>query len=175
MQLYTPAVSGLNQENKDVDYGINQVLPLVESRACFTEDIWELDNVSRGNEQVEYNEMEETARKLAAFEEKVVYYGLEKAGIPGLKNESEYAALELPDSTDALLNAFSKQLAVFKKNGIEGPYSLVVNPNEWERLTGELDGYPLRKQIKLLLDGSIIFHPSLMKPFLFPSEAAISV
>jgi uncharacterized linocin/CFP29 family protein len=164
--VHTGRVETKNDKDKKVNYGINQVLPLVETRAFFTEDIWELDNASRGAEQLEYNAMEETARKLAAFEERVIYYGLESAGIPGLKNQSEYDAVELPEGTDALLNALSKQLAIFKKNGIEGPYSLIVNPDDWERLTGELDGYPLRKQINLLLDGSIILSPFIKETFL---------
>jgi uncharacterized linocin/CFP29 family protein len=157
----------INTDKKgDVHYGINKVLPLIEVRTSFTMDIWELDNASRGAESLNWDAMEEAACKLATFEENVIYHGLKKAGVPGLKNCSQYDAAELPESTDALLNALSRQLAVFKKNGIEGPYSLVVNPDDWERLTGELDGYPLRRQINSLLDGSIILSPFIEETFL---------
>jgi uncharacterized linocin/CFP29 family protein len=167
--VHTGRINTENNKKKNVHYGINKVLPLVEVRTSFTMDIWELDNVSRGAESLNWDAMEEAACELATFEENAIYHGLNKAGVSGLKKCSQYDTAELPESTDALLNALSRQLTVFRKNGIEGPYSLVVNPDDWERLTGELDGYPLRKQIKLLLDGNIILSPFIKETF-FVSE-----
>lgn len=157
----------IGSNNSDaVQYGINQVMPLVESRASFTLDIWELDNAARGAEDIDLEPMEEAARQMASFEEKSIYYGLEKAGITGIKNQSEHEPVEFPESTDELLNTLSTQLAIFKRHGIEGPYSLVVSENDWERLSGQVAGYPLRKQLKYLLKGSIILSPFIDEAFL---------
>ena len=149
-----------------VQYGMNQVLPLVETRVGFTLDIWELDNAARGAEDIDLDNLEKAARNMAAFEERAIYYGLEQAGIDGLKKQSDHDPVEFPDSTEELLNALSTQIAVFKRHGIEGPYSLVVSEADWERLSGQIDGYPLRKQLKLLLKGSIILSPFVDDAFL---------
>lgn len=164
--VHTGRIDTENNNKGDVHYGINQVLPLIEVRTSFTMDIWELDNASRGSEDLDWDPMEEAACKLATFEENAIYHGLEKAGIPGLKETSQYDAVELPESTDALLNALSRQLALFKRNGIEGPYSLVLNQDAWERLTGQLDGYPLRRQINSLLGGPLILSPFVDEAYL---------
>lgn len=164
--VHTGRIEIGSNDNDTVQYGINQVLPLVESRAGFTLDIWELDNAARGAEDIDLEPMEEAARKMAAFEEKAIYYGLENAGIKGIKNQSEHEPVEFPEGTDELLNTLSTQLAIFKRHGIEGPYSLVVSESDWERLSGQVDGYPLHKQLKHLLKGSIILSPFIDEAFL---------
>lgn len=164
--VHTGRINADNNKKGGVHYGINQVLPLIEVRTSFTLDIWELDNASRGAEKLELDAMEEAACKLATFEENAIYHGLKKAEIPGLKKRSQYDAVDLPESTDAVLNVLSRQLALFKRNGIEGPYSLILNQDDWERLTGQLDGYPLRKQINLLLGGPLILSPFIDEAFL---------
>lgn len=155
-----------SKNNDKVQYGTNRVLPLVESRVGFSLDIWELDNAARGAEDIDLEPMEEAAYEIASFEEKAIFYGLENTAIEGIKNQSDHDPVEFPDNTDELLNALSIQLAIFKRHGIEGPYSLVVNENDWERLTGQIDGYPLRKQLNLLLKGDIILSPFIDEAFL---------
>src|SRR5699024_1803088 len=155
-----------SNDNADVKYGVNNVLPLVESRRGFSLDLWELDNAARGAEDIDLTDMEKAARDIASFEEKAIYFGLKKAGIQGLKKQSENKSVQLPDNSDDLLNELSKQLTVFACDGIEGPYSLVVNEDDWARLSEQLEGYPLYKQVENILQGSIILSPFIEEAFL---------
>lgn len=164
--VHTGRIDIASKKNDAVQFGVNRVLPLVESRISFSLDIWELDNAARGAEDIDLSPLEEAAREIASFEEKAIYYGLDKSGIEGIKNQSDHPAAAFPTNTDELLNALSKQIAVFKCNGIEGPYSLVLNEKEWERLSAQVAGYPLRKQIKEMLKGSIILSPFIEEAFL---------
>lgn len=157
----------ISSNKKDsVQYGINQVLPLVESRTDFSLDIWELDNANRGAEDLDLQPLEKAARAIASFEEKAIYYGLKKAAIEGLKHQSDYKATPFPDDIGELLNVLSTQKAKFRYNGIEGPYSLVVNESVYEKLTACINGYPLSKQLKTILKGSVILSPYVDDVFL---------
>ncbi|HLR31144.1 MAG TPA: family 1 encapsulin nanocompartment shell protein [Fodinibius sp.] len=164
--VHTGRIDIESNKNDSVQYGLNRLLPLVETRAGFSLDIWELDNASRGAEDVNLENLEKAAREIASFEEKAIYYGLEKAGIEGISQQAEHKSVELPESTNELMNTLSKELTVFKCGGIEGPYSLVLNENDWERISSQIDDYPLRRQIKDMLEGSIILSPFINGGFL---------
>ena len=57
-------------KGQNVQFGVNKVLPLVESRATFELDIWELDNISRGAKDPDLSALEKAAKEIALFEEK---------------------------------------------------------------------------------------------------------
>lgn len=155
------------KQHKKTEYGINNVLPLVECRSSFTLNLWELDNASRGAEDIKLESLQEAAYDIAEFEERAIYYGLEKAKIRGLKEQTGHNHVTFPEDPHELLNTLSTLVAIFKRHGIEGPFSLVVNENFWEKLCGPIDGYPLQKQVKALLDnGSIILSPFVEEAFL---------
>lgn len=164
--VHTGRIDIESNKKDSVQYGMNRLLPLVESRVGFSLNIWELDNAARGAEDIDLNGLEKAAREIASFEEQAIYYGLEKAGIEGIKQQSEHDSDTLPESTSKLMNALSKELSVFICDGIEGPYSLVLNENDWERLSSQIDDYPLRRQIKDMLGGSIILSPFIEEAFL---------
>src|SRR5699024_12514678 len=88
-----------SNDNADVKYGVNNVLPLVESRRGFSLDLWELDNAARGAEDIDLTDMEKAARDIASFEEKAIYFGLKKAGIAGLKNQIKKNRINFPDNS----------------------------------------------------------------------------
>jgi uncharacterized linocin/CFP29 family protein len=46
-----------------VKYGIHQLLPLVETRMPFSLNIWELDNLDRGNKDVDLDNVHEAEKK----------------------------------------------------------------------------------------------------------------
>ncbi|MDP1125322.1 family 1 encapsulin nanocompartment shell protein, partial [Klebsiella pneumoniae] len=75
-----------------VKYGIHQVLPMIETRIPFELNIWELDNAVRGAEDIDLGALEEAARKIAQFEENVIYEGFKPGNVVGLKQGSEYDA-----------------------------------------------------------------------------------
>ncbi|MEX0813419.1 MAG: family 1 encapsulin nanocompartment shell protein [Chitinophagales bacterium] len=150
----------------NLKYGVHQVQPLVESRANFSLNIWELDNAVRGANVIDLDNLEEAAHEIAAFEEKVIYYGLKEAGVPGLKNASDQKQVKF-EKGEGLLKSVTQALSLFKEKGVEGPFSLVLNREKWQQLAGELvNGYPLKKQILKLIEGDVIFAPNTKEAFL---------
>lgn len=147
-------------------YGIHQVLPLVEARIPFELNIWELDNVARGAEDIDLGPMEDAARKLAQFEEGVIYEGFKPGNIGGLKNGSDHDTIPFPETTEDIMGAISLALSKLKAASIEGPYSLVLNTEKWQKINAAVRGYPLRKQIESLLGGSIIMAPYVKDAYL---------
>ena len=147
-----------NQKD-DVKYGIYQVLPLVEARIPFELNIWELDNVARGAEDIDLDALEDAARKIAQFEEKAIFEGFKPGHIAGLKDSSDFDAIPFPEKDEDILAAVTLALARFKASSIEGPYSLVLNSEKWQKVNSFVRGYPLRKQLENLLGGSIIMAP----------------
>ncbi len=149
-----------------VKYGINQVLPVVEARVPFELNIWELDNAVRGAEDIDLDALEDAAREIAKFEENAIYEGFKAGNIAGLKDSSDYDPIPFPDSSEGILGAVSNGIAKMKEEAIEGPYSLVLNTERWQKVNSFLKGYPLRRQLDQLLGGSIIHAPFVKDSFL---------
>lgn len=150
-----------------LQYGIHEVQPLVEPRVNFSLDVWELDNAVRGSVDIDLQNLEEAAHEIASFEEQAIYYGLEKASIGGLKNASEHKRLKFSGKGAELLKNISAGIGQFKNAGIEGPYALVVNQEQWQQVASDIHtGYPLKKQLEKLLEGDIIFAPKIKDAFL---------
>ena len=149
-----------------VKYGIHQVLPLVEARIPFELNVWELDNVARGAQDIDLGPLEEAARKLAQFEEKALYEGFKPANIAGLKASSVFAAIAFPAEGDQILGMVLEAVTKLKASSIEGPYTLVLNPEKWQQVNSFVKGYPLRKQLEGILGGSIIMAPYVKDGYL---------
>lgn len=153
-------------ENEDVKYGIHRVQPLLEARVSFEVDLWELDNLERGANDVELEELESAARKLADFEEKAIYYGIGGAAIQGLVESSKREPLEFEGLPESFLDSVSEAALMLKESHIDGPYSLVVGREDWKMLSVSRDSYPLKKRISDIIDGRIIFSNAIKEAFL---------
>jgi uncharacterized linocin/CFP29 family protein len=154
-----------NQKGK-ARYGINKVLPLVETRSPFSRDLWELDNAARGAKDLKLDAMEKAANYIGEFEEKLIYNGFPKAYVTGLKEVNKNKSSKFPEKIENLPETISKLISEFVKSSVEGPYSLVLNAGRWEKLSSFVNGYPLKKVIKDLIGGNIIFAPAIDDAFL---------
>jgi uncharacterized linocin/CFP29 family protein len=148
-----------------VRYGVRKVTPLVETRKSFTLDIWELDNLSRGAEDVDLSALEDAAAEAARFEEGVVYNGLADAGIEGLM-ASAGSSVDLPDGKSGMLEGVSEAVTVFQDEAIEGPYTLLVDKDLWLSIATTSKGYPLKRQLEDLIGGPIVYSPKVDDPVL---------
>lgn len=149
-----------------VKYGIHQVLPLVEARVPFELNIWELDNVARGAEDIDLDAMEDAAREIAKFEENAIYEGFKAGNIAGLKNCSDYEAMTFPAAGEEIASVIATAVSKLKAASIEGPYSLILNTEKWQKVHSYVKGYPLTKQLENLLGGSIIMAPYVKESYL---------
>lgn len=149
----------------DVSYGIHKVHHLVETRIPFDLDVTELDNVVRGARDIDLTNLEEAAKKIALFEEKVIYHGLPEANIKGLKLCVGESCLTMGSSAEQLLTAIAEGITTFTERSMEGPYAFVVGPKIWSSMSAHVQGYPVKMQAENVLGGSVILSPYLSGPY----------
>ncbi|MBD3218315.1 MAG: bacteriocin [candidate division Zixibacteria bacterium] len=156
-----------DEKSGKVGYGVHKVQPLVESRMIFDLDLWELDNIERGAEDIELDNLEDAARKIAMFEEDAIFHGFKEGHIQGIKGSSPYDKLKFKGDSHEFLALISKGITEFVKASVDGPYSLVVGPDMWNFIHKQTKGYPLKKQLEHLLGGQIILNAFLKECYLF--------
>lgn len=159
--LSTGRIQVAKDQKAKVKFGVHQVLPMVEARIPFELNIWELDNVARGAEDIDLDALEDAAREIAKFEEDAVYKGFKAGNIVGIDSCNEYKTPAFPENGEEIIGAVADVLAQFKANSIEGPYTLVLSQDKWQKVNSYIKGYPLRKQLENLLGGSIIMAPNI--------------
>lgn len=159
-----------NIEKKDnVSYGNYQVLPLTEVRIEFEMDRWELDNINRGAKDVDYAPLENAAREIALFEENAVYNGLDNAIIDGLKDFVE-EELEFGQDSKGMMGTLTKAVIKLRQAFLEGPFTLVVGEDVYKKILSDDTGYPIKKRIKDLIGGEIIFSHVVDGAYLLPYD-----
>ena len=154
-----------------VFYGIRKVLPLVEVRVPFVLDLWELDDVVRGARDPDLDPLIEAARKLAAFEERAIYYGFEPGGIIGMADASQHETLALRADPATWPETIAHAIVALKTAGEPPPYTFVAGRAVFQALERDAGQYPLRKQIESLIDGSIVLAPNIDGAFLLPVDS----
>lgn len=153
-----------DQEEDGVQYGIHQVMPLVEGRAFFELDVWELDNIARGSKDPDLSGMEMAVRKMALFEEETIYNGLDTACIKGISAAAEENVIT--GSRNRIVDLLSSAVIKFDSDSVEGPYILVADKDLWHMILSKSEGYPLKKRIESIADGGVILSPSIDQSYL---------
>ena len=145
-----------------VQWGVREVLPLIETRISFRLNLMELDSVSRGSKTPDLDPLEKAAGKAALFEEKAVYGGFKQAGIEGIGPASPYKPLPLGRKAEDYQAVIERAVVAVEKEGIGGPFDLVLGAGAFETLmAGDQRGYPLRKRIEGVIRGEIRWSPAL--------------
>ncbi|MEG1501913.1 MAG: family 1 encapsulin nanocompartment shell protein [Synergistaceae bacterium] len=139
-----------------VNFGIREVIPLMEIRVPFTLPMWDLDDISRGSKLVDFAPVQEAARKAALFEDTVIFQGIEDAGVLGLELEADNEAIEMELNDESILTALSKALRVLKNKNVEGPVALVCSEALWTKIQTSACGYPLKNKVEAIIGDKII-------------------
>ena len=160
---------GKSKQQK-LKYGLRQVKPLVEVRIPFELDIWELDNVARGAEDIDLDAMTKAAKELAAFEDGVLFNGLKEAQIKGINESSGYEPIAYPKNEEDLPKLIAHGFNMLQGGSAEGPYTLFLGAEKWQNLTTCSQGYPLRQRIEEILEGRIVVSQHLKGGFLVPEN-----
>ena len=103
-------------KEKKLKYGVREVQPLVEVRIPFHLNVWELDNIERGAENIDFDPLRDAAKEIATFEENIIYNGFKQANIDGLKASSEYKSGKMPDEAEGWLSTLSQSIGKFQEN-----------------------------------------------------------
>jgi uncharacterized linocin/CFP29 family protein len=149
-----------------INYGIREVLPLIEVRKPFELDIWELDNIERGAMDIDLDTLEEATKQITRFEENVVYKGLKTVGIKGLENSTFYPMTLMGDKVENLLKLIGEQLNKLRANNVEGPYSMILTEKLWLEIINISHGYPVISRLKDILGGQVFVNDHTDKSYL---------
>lgn len=160
-------------KSSDVHYGVNLMLPLIEERVNFVVNRWEMDNVSRGAQDIDFKSLEDALYKTVSFAEKSVYNGLDDACIVGLINSSTHDHLILGETAEEVLRNIAG--GMFKlKDSYSGnrSFALVVSEDIYTKLNSMGQGYDFINKIKEILDGGkIISSKFLDRAILVPFDS----
>jgi uncharacterized linocin/CFP29 family protein len=155
------------EEKDNICYGNYQVLPLTEARVEFEMERWELDNLNRGAKDVDYEPLEEAAKEIALFEENAVYNGLDAAIIEGLKDYVD-EEMELGNDLKTIMESLTSGVIKLREAFVQGPLTLVVGEDAYRKILSEDTGYPIKKRIKDLIGGEIVFSHVVEGAYLLP-------
>ncbi|MCR1898331.1 bacteriocin family protein [Irregularibacter muris] len=158
----------LKEDEKDVKTGVFQVKPLVEARASFTLNRWEMDNVARGARDIDLDNLEEAVRKIAEFEENAVYKGYEAGNIQGLDQSTAHNIIPFGNDDQAIMDALSEGVVTLKEHYVEEAFTLIVGKEAYKRLHKKSQGYPLVKRIESLLGGKVLYSTVVEGAYLIP-------
>lgn len=155
-----------DQTHSGINFGLRQVLPLIEVRKPFTLDIWELDNLSRGAKDINLEPMQEAAYEIALFEENFIYNGFDAGETKGLVKGSKHKPVKTAEDPEEFLKSVADHMIKLRKSFVNGPYTLIVSGNIWKKLVRLTEGYPFTKQLKRMLGGSLIVNHNIDKSLL---------
>jgi uncharacterized linocin/CFP29 family protein len=146
-----------------IPWGVRRVQPLIEVRIPIVLDQAELDNASRGNPNIELDPLKEASRKLAHFEERVIYNGFDSGCIKGLIPSLGLPAIQTSANGEAYPQAVTDAVEALIGAGVDGPYALVLGPRAFHELMRVVSsGYPPYRIIQeLLKGGEILWSPVL--------------
>lgn len=150
-RLITPK----NQPKEGINYGIREILPLVEIRKPFELNLWELDNASRGAKDIDLEPLEKAAKQMVLFEEKAIYEGFSEGQIKGFEMSANHPKVVLPDNPDEYLQIIGSQITELQKEGVDGPYALIMNDEKWKNMFSLSKGYPIINQLKQIVGENI--------------------
>jgi uncharacterized linocin/CFP29 family protein len=151
-----------DSQDDDVHYGVRKVLPLVEVRAPFSLDIWELDNIERGADDADLDDLRRAAREIARFEETAVYEGFGDGNIEGLSSSSDFEPVSVETNSGALVEAVTRAVLKMRYADVDGPYALALGAALYQTLDAATEhGYPVRKRLSSQIEGPIVHAPYL--------------
>jgi uncharacterized linocin/CFP29 family protein len=153
----TPVVEGVAPIRR-------RVLALVEPRVPFTLARAELDDIARGAEDADLEDLAQAARRIALAENVAVFNGWEAAGITGITQASPHQPIGITDDLTTCPRHIARAVEVLLSSGVGGPYGLALSPEVYKSVveTTEHGGYPLFDHLKkILAGGPIVWAPGV--------------
>jgi uncharacterized linocin/CFP29 family protein len=146
-----------------VTAGKRRVLTLVELRAHFSVARTELDDAERGAEDVDLDELDEAAGRIARAENAAVFHGWDAAGIEGIIESAAQERIALGEDCELYPRHAAKAVDALREVGVDGPYGLALGPDAHTRVleTSEHGGYPLLQHLREILGGPIVWAPAV--------------
>jgi uncharacterized linocin/CFP29 family protein len=147
---------------RGVQARLRRIQPLVELRIPFEMSRAELDAIDRGARDPDLDNVTAAAREVATAEDRSVFHGYEAAHITGICQKRASVGVPLGSSHADYPAAVAAALTKLRDDGIEGPFSVVLNDQLYKDLSSRTDsGYPIISHVQRLVDGDIVWAPGI--------------
>jgi uncharacterized linocin/CFP29 family protein len=100
------------------------------------------------------------------FEDNAIYTGFKNGQINGLENSASGKKITLPKDPNVFLQTIGAQIISLQNDGVNGPYTLVMNDKNWQGLINLAKGYPILKQLQDIIKGQIIINQNKANSYL---------
>jgi uncharacterized linocin/CFP29 family protein len=140
-----------------------RVLPLVEARAPFAVARTELADADRGAEDIDLDELDAAAVRIATAENAAVFHGWEAAGITGIAEAATHDPIALGEDCERYPRHVAKAVDTLRAAGIDGPYGMALGPEAHTNVleTSQHGGYPLLEHLREILGGPLLWAPGV--------------
>src|SRR4051794_848103 len=156
-------VERVGDSPEGIDAAQRRVLPLVEVRAPFSVARSELADADRGAEDVDLEELDQAAHRLAVAENAAVFHGWKAAGITGIAEASTHDPIALGEDCERYPRHVAKAVDALRAAGIDGPYGLALGPEAHTNVleTSQHGGYPLLEHLREIAGGPLLWAPGV--------------
>jgi uncharacterized linocin/CFP29 family protein len=154
---------GVSDAPEGVEAASRRVLPLVEARAPFAVARDELADADRGAEDVDLEELDAAALRIATAENSAVFGGWGAAGITGIAEASTHDPIPLGSDCERYPRHVAKAVDALRAVGIDGPYGMALGPDAHTNVleTSQHGGYPLLEHLREILGGPLVWAPGV--------------
>lgn len=156
-------VRPVTSPDASVELNARVVAPLTEVRVQFDISRSELEALDRGATDFDTSPVVAAARAAAGAEDQAVFGGNSDLGTSGLASAAGASPIRFDASFHDFQDAVAKAIDGLQEDGIAGPYGIAMGPKVWTGVmeSSESGGYPLIKHLRLMLDGPVVWAPSL--------------
>jgi uncharacterized linocin/CFP29 family protein len=154
---------GVSDAPEGIDVQVRRVLPLVEARAPFAVARSELADADRGAEDIDLDELDAAAVRIATAENAAVFHGWSAAGITGVAEASTHDPIPLGEDCERYPRHVAKAVDTLRAAGIDGPYGMALGPEAHTNVleTSQHGGYPLLEHLREILGGPLVWAPGV--------------
>jgi uncharacterized linocin/CFP29 family protein len=140
---------------------VRKVFSAVELRVPFRVSRAELGQIDRGATDVDFDELDDAARKLAHAENQAVFDGAKSADLAGIAASSPFAHVALEGGFETYPRSIAWAVERLSEAGVNGPYAVSLSPAEYTGVveTTEGGGYPVFEHVRRILGGPIVWGP----------------
>jgi uncharacterized linocin/CFP29 family protein len=154
---------GVGDAAEGIEAEARRVLPLVEARAPFAVARSELADADRGAEDIDLDELDAAAVRIATAENAAVFGGWSAAGITGIAEAATHDPIALGEDCERYPRHIAKAVDTLRAVGIDGPYGMALGPEAHTNVleTSQHGGYPLLEHLREILGGPLVWAPGV--------------
>ncbi|MEU4412586.1 family 1 encapsulin nanocompartment shell protein [Nocardia salmonicida] len=159
-------VTSIDSPDDGVQARQRVIQPVIELRVPFTLQRAELDDIARGADDADFDNLKDAAQKIAFAEDRAIFESYAAAAITGIREASSNPPVALPSNVVDIPDAVSHALTGLRLAGVQGPYSVVLSAELYTQVSETSDhGHPIRTHIERLIEGEIIWAPAISGGF----------